>query len=133
MKEKKGFFAEFKEFITRGNVLDLAVGVIIGTAFTAIITSVVENLITPLIGLFMPNTEKFAEFAPAGFGIGAVINDIISFLITAFVLFCIVKAFNALNEKIKKPEEEAPVEEEISAELKTLNEIRDLLKEQAGK
>ena len=69
----KKFIAEFKEFINRGNVLDLAVGVVIGGAFTAIITAVVEGLLTPIIGLLIPDTT-FAEWAPGGFQIGAVID-----------------------------------------------------------
>ena len=82
----KKFFQEFKEFAMRGNVLDMAVGVVVGSAFTAIVTSIVQNLLTPLLGLLIPDST-FAEWAPGGFGIGAVINSIISFLITAFVVF----------------------------------------------
>ena len=88
--KKPGWIEEFKTFIIRGNVLDMAVGVVVGSAFTAIVTSIVENLLTPFIGLLIPNST-FAEWAPGGFGIGAVINAIITFLITAFVVFWIVK------------------------------------------
>ena len=86
----KKFFQEFKEFAMRGNVLDMAVGVVVGSAFTAIVTSIVQNLLTPLLGLLIPDST-FAEWAPGGFGIGAVINSIISFIITAFVVFLLVK------------------------------------------
>ena len=120
---------EFKEFIARGNVLDMAVGVVVGSAFTAIVTSIVENLLTPFIGLLIPNST-FAEWAPGGFGIGAVINAIITFLITAFVVFWLVKV---VNRMMKKKDEEPPAPPEPSAEEKLLTEIRDLLKEQNGK
>ena len=65
----KKFFQEFKEFAMRGNVLDMAVGVVVGSAFTAIVTSIVQNLLTPLLGLLIPDST-FAEWAPGGFGIG---------------------------------------------------------------
>ena len=116
----KKFLAEFKEFAMRGKVIDLAVGVVIGGAFTAIITAVVENLLTPIIGLLLPNTT-FAEWAPCGFGLGAVINAIIVFILTALVVFLIVKAINKASE-IKKVEEEieeepAPTTEELLAAI----------------
>lgn len=128
MEEKKGFIAEFKEFIARGNVLDLAVGVVVGGAFTAIVTSIVENLLTPIIGLAIPDST-FAEWAPGGFGVGAVINAIITFLITALVVFLVVKA---VNKAMPKKEEEEPEEEEPAGPTteELLTEIRDLLKEQ---
>ena len=91
----KKFFQEFKEFAMRGNVLDMAVGVVVGSAFTAIVTSIVQNLLTPLLGLLIPDST-FAEWAPGGFGIGAVINSVISFLITAFVAFHFVWGANYL-------------------------------------
>ena len=117
---------EFKTFIMRGNVLDMAVGVVVGSAFTAIVTSIEENLLTPIIGLLLPNST-FAEWAPGGFGIGAVINAIITFLITAFVVFWIVKVVNKLS---KKKEEEAPAPAPAGPTTEELLiEIRDLLKE----
>lgn len=120
----KAFLKEFKEFIAKGNVLDMAVGVVVGSAFTAIVTSVVENLLTPIIGLFIPDTT-FANWAPGGFGIGAVINAIITFLITAFVVFVIVKAVN----KFKKPKKEEPAADpEPSEEVVLLREILEELK-----
>lgn len=138
MDEKKKiktpkWLAEFKTFIMRGNVLDMAVGVVMGSSFTAIVTSVVQNLLTPIIGLLLPDST-FAEWAPGGFGIGAVVNAIITFLITAFVVFWIVKVVNKLTPKEEKPAEPpapaGPTQEEL------LMEIRDLLKaqqENAGK
>jgi len=131
--KKPSWISEFKTFIMRGNVLDMAVGVVVGSAFTAIVTSVVENLLTPIIGLLIPSST-FAEWAPGGFGVGAVINAIITFLITAFVVFWIVRTVNKISERSKKKEEEKPAAPpEPSAEEKLLTEIRDLLREQAGK
>lgn len=127
-----GWITEFKEFIARGNVLDMAVGVVVGSAFTAIVTSIVENLLTPFIGLLIPNST-FAEWAPGGFGIGAVINAIITFLITAFVVFWIVKAVNKMMKKKEEEPAAPPAPPEPSAEEKLLTEIRDLLKEQNKK
>ena len=124
----------------RGNVLDMAVGVVVGSAFTAIVTSIVQNLLTPLLGLLIPDST-FAEWAPGGFGIGAVINSIISFIITAFVVFLLVKGVNKLTH-LKKQEEQAqepgslellaPEDEEPAGPTteELLTEIRDLLKEQ---
>jgi large conductance mechanosensitive channel len=128
--KKPSWIDEFKALIMRGNVLDMAVGVVVGSAFTAIVTSIVENLLTPIIGLLIPSST-FAEWAPGGFGVGAVINAIITFLITAFVVFWIVRVVNKVTEKSKKAEEAAPAAPpEPSAEEKLLIEIRDLLKEQ---
>ena len=103
--KKSGWISEFKTFIMRGNVLDMAVGVVIGSAFTAIVTSVVENLLTPMIALILGKTD-FSGITVGPFGIGAVINAIVTFLITAFVVFWIVKAVNRLAPK----KEEAPEE-----------------------
>ena len=104
---------EFKEFIMRGSVLDLAVGVVIGSAFTAIVTQVVEGLITPLISLIFVLTtgKKSADDALGAlvykvegveFNIGSVISALITFLITAFVLFLIVKAANKMKTAAKR-------------------------------
>ena len=127
--KKPSWIDEFKTFILRGNVLDLAVGVVIGGAFTAIVTSIVENLLTPIIGLAMGGID-FSSWVVAGFGIGAVINAIISFLITAFVVFWIVKVVNHMMPK--KEEEPAPEEPAGPTTEELLAEIRDLLKEQKG-
>lgn len=127
MSEKKGFVAEFKEFIMRGNVLDMAVGVVVGSAFTAIVTSIVENLLTPVIALAMGSTD-FSGFMVGPFGIGAVINAIITFLITAFVVFLIVKAVNRLSRKKEEAPAPEPPKGPTTEEL--LTEIRDLLKDQ---
>lgn len=126
-KEKKnGFIAEFKTFITKGNVMDMAVGVIVGGAFTAIVTSLNKDILTPILGIFGGTDfsnlfiqltgrdvmyKTLAEAQEAGVSVlayGSFITAIINFLITAFVIFCIVKAFNKVSEKTKKKEEEAP-------------------------
>ena len=119
---------EFKAFIQRGNVLDLAVAVIIGGAFGAIINSLVADIITPLIGVISGGVD-FAGLAitvgEASIGYGNFIQAIINFLIIAFVLFLIVRAANAAQ----KEEEAAPAAPpEPSNEEKLLAEIRDLLK-----
>ncbi len=112
---------EFKEFITRGNVLDLAVGVIIGSAFTAIVNSLVTNLINPLIGIFMGGID-FSDWVfkvgGATFRFGSFINSIISFLIIAFIVFLIVKGVNKLYPK----KEEVTG---VSPEIQLLTDIRD--------
>lgn len=130
--KKPSWIDEFKAFIARGNVLDMAVGVVIGGAFTAIVTSIVENLLTPIIGLLMGNTD-FSSLVVAGFGIGNVINAIITFFITAFAVFWIVKAVNKAQELGKKEEEAAPEEPAGPTPEELLTEIRDLLKAQQDK
>lgn len=110
----KAFFGEFKKFILRGNVIDLAVGVIIGAAFQAIVTSLVDDIISPLIGL-VANTDLSAMVATVGdveIRWGAFITAIINFIIMAFVIFLIVKAINKAAELGKKKEEENPTTKE---------------------
>lgn len=102
----KKLLQEFKEFISRGNVLDMAVGVVIASAFTAVVNAAVSGLVTPIIGLFIPNST-FAEWAPGGFAIGAFVNTVITFLITAAVIFLVMKVVNAARNAKKKPEEPA--------------------------
>jgi large conductance mechanosensitive channel len=118
---------EFKAFIMRGNVLDLAVAVVIGAAFTAIVTSLVDNLITPLIGLLMGGVDfSGIGFAvgDATFGVGNFINAVINFLIVAFVVFILVKAVNSMLPK----KVEAPVAPPGPTAEQLLAEIRDELK-----
>jgi len=102
-----GFVKEFKEFIMRGNVMDMAVGIIIGGAFTAIVTSLVEDIIMPIISLASGGIAIDAWGIPlAGggiIGIGKFVQAIITFLLIALVLFCIIKAMNKL--RVKKEEE----------------------------
>ena len=134
-------FKEFKEFLMRGNVIDLAVGVVIGTAFTAIVTNIVNGLITPLVGLIVSLFTKGKDLNEAmsvldwepvkgvTFAFGDVISALITFIITGFVLFLIVKAANrAKNSVVKKEEEEEAVPVPTAEEY--LADIRDLLVEQ---
>jgi len=126
-------YKEFREFITRGNVIDLAVAVIIGLAFTAIINAIVSGLITPLIGMIGGNDFSDLDFKINGstFEYGLVINAVIQFLlIAAAVFFFIVKPINMLNERRRRGEEPEP--EELSDEAALLTEIRDLLRDRSG-
>ncbi|MEJ6348055.1 large-conductance mechanosensitive channel protein MscL [Holzapfeliella sp. He02] len=121
---------EFKQFISRGNVLDLAIGVLIGSAFSSIVTSLTKNLLNPFIGLFLGKVDlSNIQFSIAGanFLVGQFLNDVIAFLITAFVVFLIAKFFNSLR---KKEEEKPKPEPKPSQEEVYLQEIRDLLKQQ---
>jgi large conductance mechanosensitive channel len=105
----KAFMKEFKEFISRGNVMDMAVGIIIGGAFTAIVNSLVADIINPLLGCFVSmdfSAWTIPLVGEAALGIGNFINAIISFLIMAFILFSIIKAMNKAAALGKKPEEE---------------------------
>lgn len=107
----KKFFEEFKKFISKGNVMDLAIGIIIGGAFTAIVNSLVSDIINPLIGIFggLDLSEwKIALRGDATLNYGNFIMAVINFLIVAFVLFLIIKAVNKVNDLTKKKEEEAP-------------------------
>ncbi|MGM9910406.1 MAG: large-conductance mechanosensitive channel protein MscL [Lacticaseibacillus absianus] len=119
---------EFKAFIARGNVIDLAVGVIMGSALTAIVNSLVKNLINPLIGLFVGKIDMsnlILQIGDAKFKYGEFINSVVNFLIISFVIFLLVKAINKLTPK--KEKEEAP---KVSPEAEYLAEIVDLLKEE---
>jgi large conductance mechanosensitive channel len=126
-------YKEFRDFITRGNVIDLAVAVIIGLAFTTIINAIVSGLITPLIGMIGGNDFSDLDFTINGstFEYGLVINAVIQFLlIAAAVFFFIVKPINMLNERRRRGEE--PELEELSDEAALLTEIRDLLRDRSG-
>lgn len=110
----KSFLAEFKKFIKRGNVLDLAVGVIVGGAFTSTVTSLNKDILTPLIAVF-GGTDFSNLYVVLGEGEGAPVlaygnffTAVINFLTTAFVLFCLVKLVNVLNKRFAKKEEAAP-------------------------
>lgn len=129
-----GVVKEFKEFISRGNVVELAVAVIIGAAFTAIVTAVVSGLITPLIGMIVGKDYSRMTFTINGspFRYGLVINAVIYFLTVALVVFfLIVKPINVLNERRRRGEEPTTVDE-LSDEAVLLAEIRDLLATRNG-
>lgn len=126
---------EFRDFIARGNVIDMAVGIIIGAAFTAIVTSIVDDLVNPLIGLLVGGVD-FSNvhfgIGEAQFRVGNFINAVIKFLIIAWVVFLLVKTVNTIRKRALRriiegqPEPEAapPPPQEV-----LLAEIRDLLKE----
>ena len=123
-----GVVSEFKSFVMRGNVVDLAIGVIIGGAFGTIVNSLVADIITPIIlqpALNAAGAADLASWKPGGMLLGKFISSVISFIIIAFVLFLIVKGMNAA----KKKEEALPVADpEPSVQEKLLMEIRDALK-----
>ncbi len=139
MKKAGGFIAEFKEFIEQGSVMDMAVGIIIGGAFKSIVDSLVEDLLMPVIGIFV-GADSFSSLSltigGAVIKYGNFISAVINFLILAFVLFLIVKTLNTINEKAKALRKKEEAEEEAAAEPSKeevlLTEIRDLLKKQAG-
>ncbi len=140
---------EFKKFIMRGNVLDMAVGIVIGAAFGTIVKSFVEDVIMPPIGLLMggidftniftvikegttaapyATLEAAKEAGAVTMNWGLFINTVISFLIIAFAIFLVIKAVNKMQEAAELAEEEEEAEEEPSAQEVLLTEIRDLLK-----
>ena len=142
---KKGFWGEFKEFIARGNVVDMAVGVIIGGAFKAIADSLVNDVIMPAVSMLtggvdfsawklvlkeavVENGEEIAAAVTVNYG--AFLATLLDFLIIAFAIFCLIKVINSMHRKKEEPAPEpAPEPEpEPSAEEKLLTEIRDLLK-----
>lgn len=143
--KKKGIIAEFKEFIAKGNVVDMAVGVIIGGAFTSIVNSLVNDIFTPFLGMILAgvNFESLGITIPWGnrpyINIGNFIQCIISFLLTAICVFAIVKIINAvrnntLGKKKEEPKPEAPKPEPApTKEELLLAEICDILKEQQNK
>lgn len=137
---------EFKAFIAKGNVMDMAVGIIVGAAFTAIVNSLVADLINPIIGLFtggMDFTNSYAVLkgeVPAGasleaareagasvFAYGSFIMAVINFLIIAFVVFMLVRSVNRIKDAVETPEDEAPAAPAGPTELDLLTEIRDAL------
>lgn len=129
----KKFIKEFKEFIAKGNVMTMAVGIIIGSAFTAITTSLVNDIITPLLGIIIGGIDFSGislTIGDAQIMFGNFIQAVINFFLTAFALFLMIKAMNRLQRKKEEAPKKAP---EPSAEEKLLTEIRDLLKAQQEK
>ena len=134
----KNFVSEFKQFISRGNVVDMAVGVVVGSAFTAIVNSLVKDVVTPLIGLlfggidfsglkvvFREATETEAELALT---YGNFIQAIVNFLLVSLAIFSVVKAMNSFRKKEEAPAPEPVAEPEPSEDILLLREIRDSLK-----
>lgn len=130
--KRPSWMDEFRGFILRGNVMDLAVGVVIGAAFTAIVTAVVEDIINPIITLISGKVD-FSHVTVGIFPIGHLISAVINFLLIAFVVFWMVKVINSFMEKTKKKREEEKPEPAPSTEELLLTEIRDLLLEQKTK
>lgn len=132
------FVKEFKEFAVKGNVVDMAVGIIIGGAFGKIVSSLVNDVIMPPIGMLLGNVDfkdlaivlkpAVEETAEISIKYGLFINQIVDFVIIAFAIFVAVKAINKLKKKEEAPEPEAPKAPEPTNEEKLLAEIRDLLK-----
>ncbi len=129
------FFDEFKKFIARGNVIDMAVGVVMGTAFTKIVNSLVTNIITPVISVITGkvNVADLAVTVSETLVIpyGQFLQAVIDFLLIAFSVFCMVKVMNNLKDRFSKTEEDSepqPEEPKLSDEATLLTEIRDLLK-----
>lgn len=137
----KKFFGEFKEFVSKGNVIDLAVGVVIGSAFGKIVSSLVDNIIMPLVGLVIGGVD-FSSLSVtvkgASIKYGLFIQNVVDFLIVALCIFIFIKAINSLDKKVKskvKKEEEKKKEEppKPTKEEELLTEIRDLLKKESKK
>lgn len=125
---------EFKDFIAKGNVMDMAVGIIMGAAFTAIVTSLVDDLVNPLIGLFVGGVDfsgMSAGIGDAQFMYGNFINAVIKFLIIAWVVFLLVKGVNKMRAMAEGEKEEAPEEPKGPTQEELLAEIRDALKARA--
>lgn len=140
IKKHGKIIGEFKEFISRGNVVDMAVGIIIGSAFTAIVTSLVNDVIMPAVGYLIGGrgfadykwvlTPAVGDVAETAVCYGAFIQKIIDFLLIALVVFAMVKLINVLRRKKEEKPAEPP---KPSSETLLLTEIRDLLKEQQSK
>ena len=117
MSKSKGFIAEFKEFISKGNAMELAVGMVIGAAFTSIVNSIVNDLIMPVVGLILGGIDFtdlywrvpnfFGQNTAAVIRYGNLIQQIVNFLIVAFALFVVIKAINKMNERARVAAEKA--------------------------
>lgn len=126
---------EFKEFIKRGNVLDLAVGVIVGGAFSSIVTSLVNNILSPLLGIILGGIDFSGlsiTIKDANIQYGIFIQSVIDFLIVSFCIFLLVKFINKMTH-LEKKEESKKVEPKKSDEVRLLEEIRDLLEKEESK
>lgn len=123
-----GFIKEFKEFALKGNVVDLAIAVVIGAAFGAIVSSLVDDVITPMLlapALKAANVQDLDKLAWGAVKYGKFLSSIINFVVIAFVLFMVIKGINKMK---RKKEEVAPAAPEYSLQEKLLMEIRDALK-----
>jgi large conductance mechanosensitive channel len=130
MKKTKGFIAEFKEFIQRGNVMDMAVGIIVGSAFTAIVTSLVNDMLMPIIGMILKGINiagLSVQIGSATLKYGNFIQTIINFLLISLCVFIMIRMLSKLSRKKEEEEEAAPAPDE---NIVLLTEIRDLLADQ---
>jgi len=128
----KGFIGEFKTFVSKGNVMDLSVGIIIGSAFTAVVTALTSNVLMPIIGVALGGVDfsKLAiTFGSASIGYGSFIQSVLNFFLIALTVFFLVKSINIITRK--KEEKKEP--SKPSDEILILTEIRDLLKMQQEK
>ncbi len=129
----RSFFEEFKKFILRGNVVDLAVGIVIGTAFGKIVDSLVKDMFMPFVGVatggFDVSGQTLTLYKDAKLHWGSFVQSLITFIIVGFCMFLVVKGVNALHKYVIRNEEAAVVEP--TATEKLLTEIRDLLKQNA--
>ena len=119
---------EFKKFISRGNVVDLAIGVVIGGAFSKIVSSLVDNIIMPIVGIIIGGIDfsnLTIKINDAKIEYGLFLQNTVDFLIVSFCIFIVIKAFNKLSHKEKNKEEKKPTK---SDEVLLLEEIRDLMK-----
>lgn len=141
---------EFQKFAVKGNMVDMAVGIIIGAAFSTVVKSLVDDIIMPPIGLALGGVDFTDLFVPLAGGdyaslveaqeagaptlnYGLFINNVVAFVIVAFAVFLLVRAVNRLREMVEHEDEVAPAAVEPPKEQVLLEEIRDLLKAQAGK
>ena len=126
----KKFIEEFKQFAIGGNLIDMAVGVIIGGAFNAIIGSLVADVFTPLLGMIFGSQIDFSELKVGSIALGNFINAVVTFLLTALCLFIMIKAINKAKDAMKKQEveQEEEAEPEPSEEVKLLSEVVEQLK-----
>jgi len=123
---------EFREFIMRGNVLDLAVAVVIGAVFIAIINSLVGDIIMPIIGVLIGGLDFSGlsiTMGSAVIGYGKFLQAVVNFLLVGFIMFLIIKSINRLERSLKKPKEETPLAPVTPEDIVLLREIRDLLKQ----
>ena|SRR3712207_1328035 len=126
----KGFLKEFKEFAMKGNVMDLAVGVVIGGAFGAIVTSLVNDIIMPLVGIIIGGIDVAGlsvKVGTAKLSYGSFLQAIINFIIIAFSIFIFIKIINSAANKFKKDGEAEEITPTVDPQLEMLTEIRDLL------
>lgn len=133
LKTEKGLINEFKDFISKGNVIDLAVGVIIGSAFGKIVTSIVDDILMPIIGVIIGGhnfSHLTIKFKDATIAYGAFIQNVVDFLIVAACIFILVKLVNKFNKR-ETVKEEVVAEPVKSDDTVLLEEIRDLLKAQS--